>query len=71
MTTNVSSLSKEEIVSKLKEIANNHTTKESFSEEVKVKLPGICATITYHVYGSMKMWMGMAMSHYHKGTIQF
>jgi len=71
MIINISSLSKEELVSKLKEIANNHTTKESFSEEMKVKLPGICATIAYHVCDRMKMWTGMAMRHCHKGTIQF
>lgn len=66
-----SKLSKEELITELKKIANENNNIEDFRKAVEKTLPGIAAIITYSQSGPMKMYMGMAMSHWHPGTIQF
>lgn len=67
----VSRLTKEELIELLKELGEQNNNKEDFEKAVKETLPCVSAIITYSICGPMKMYMGMAMSHYHPGTIQF
>lgn len=67
----VARLSRQELVDVLKELAKNNSNDEEFRKAVAEALPGIAATITYSIHCGMKMYMGMAMSHYHPGNIQF
>lgn len=60
-------LTKEELSEKLKNIARKCSSSEEVQRMVNVELPGIVVTVSYH----QTMFMGMAMSHYHKGCISF
>lgn len=67
----IARLSKQELINLLKKLASEHNNKEDFEKAVKETLPGVDAIITYSTCGPMKMYMGMALSHYHPGVIQF
>lgn len=67
----VARLSRQELIDLLKELALKNNTQEDFRKAVSETLPGVSATVTYSICGPMKMHMGMAMSHWHPGTIQF
>lgn len=69
MTTalDVSKLSKDELVAELKSLGNQHRDPDSLKRAVAARLPGICITSIYNG----PMFMGMAMSHHHEGTLSF
>ena len=66
---NESELTRDELASKLRSIANACRSKEEFEREAKKAFPAVATAVAYHPSG--RMHMGMAMSHYHEGTISF
>ena len=56
-----------ELIVVLRDIADRSTNNEDFREKVREELPGVAATIAKRG----RRYMGMAMSHWYKGTIQF
>lgn len=69
MTTplDVSQLSEEQLVAELKTLAKGHRNETSLKQAVAERLPGICISAVY----SGPMYMGMALSRYHRGTLSF
>jgi hypothetical protein len=62
-----SAMSKDELISELRNIARGCRNDVDFQERVKKELPGIAATVIY----DGPMYMGMAMSFHHPGSISF
>lgn len=64
-----SKMTRNELIAKLRMVANRCSNKEQFSKEIAKVLPGVAVTIIYDPNG--QMFMGMAMSHYHNGVLSF
>lgn len=65
----MSKLTRSELIQGLKNLAHKHKSVSTFKDAAHVEFPGVAVTIAYHPSG--RMFMGMAMSHYHPGTISF
>lgn len=63
----VSSLSRAALVAELQSLASQTGDNTKFRELVAKRLPGIAATAAF----CGRSYMGMAMSHWHTGSIQF
>ena len=62
-----SELSKEQLICELRKLAAKCSSNEQFRDMLSEEIHGVCATVVY----CGRMYMGMAMSHFHNGSISF
>lgn len=62
-------MSKDDFIKSLRKVAQSCHSTDDCIKKMKEEFPGVAITITYDPSG--RMFLGMAMSHYHKGVISF